>query len=178
MKTNNETLLTVQLIFAGYLMNFLMGIAGNLFPPNSFWQMTLWQIGDTSAIMASVLAGRYIGARGQSIAAAGFTLFAIAYGVSFASSTFNHVNEEKMATIVLPLVPALALVSFCKIFPAWINYAALLVCVPFFFIYMNVVQNTYSQTNLSNALAYSGVQMLGVLWSYFIWKDYLNNKAT
>jgi hypothetical protein len=161
----------------GYLLNFILGIGGSFFNANSYPQMTLWQVGDSMAIMASVLASRYIGSRGQNIAAAGLTLFGIAYGVSFASSAINAVNEEKMALIILPLVPALFLISFCTLFPSWLRFASLLVCVPFFFMYKNVIQETYSHDNLSNALAYSGIQLLGVLWTIFIYRDYKKQAA-
>lgn len=172
MNTQNETRLLLLIMVVGYSLNLLFGLTGSFFSPNSYPQMTLWQVGDSMAIMASVLANRYIGSRGQNIAAAGFTLFGIAYGVSFASSAINAVNEEKMATIILPLVPALFLISFCKIFPIWLRIGSLLVIVPFFFMYKNVIQGSYSFDNLSNTLAYSGIQLLGVFWSIYIFKDF------
>lgn len=167
-----ETKLLIQIMGFGYCINFLFGILGSFFPPDSYPQMTLWQLGDSMAIMASVLANRYIGSRGENIGAAGFTLFGIAYGVSFASSAINAVNEEKMATIILPLVPAVFLISFCKIFPMWLRLGSLFVCVPFFFMYQNVIYGTYSYNNLSNTLAYFGIQVLGVLWTIYIYQDF------
>lgn len=172
MNNQKETRLLLLIMAVGYGMNFILGIAGSIFEPNSYPQMTLWQIGDSMAIMASVLASRYIGSRSQNIAAAGFTLFGIAYGVSFASSAINAINVEKMALIILPLVPSLILISFCTLFPAWLRFASLMVCVPFFFMYKNVIQQTYSYDNLSNVLSYSGIQILGVLWTIYIFKDH------
>lgn len=156
----------------GYALNFVMGIVGSFFEPESFWQMTCWQIGDASAIMASILASRYIGTKGLHIVPSGFTLFGIAYGVSFASSAFNAINEEKMATIILPLLPALVLISIGKFFPLWVRIASAITCIPFFFIYYNVINSTYAFDNISNAFAYSGIQLLGIVWSVYIWLDY------
>ena len=171
MNNPNETKLILLIMSVGYVLNFILGMSGSFFPVNSYQQITLWQVGDSMAIMASVLAGRLIGTRGQNIASAGFTLLAIAYGVSFASSTLAGSNEEKMATIILPLVPALFLISFCRIFPVWLRAGSLLVCIPFFFMYWNVINKTYSPDNVSNILAYFGIQLLGVLWSYYIYRD-------
>lgn len=84
----------------------------------------------------------------------------------------NIINEEKMATIILPLVQAMLLVSLGTFFPKWLRFATLLVVVPFFFMYQNVLHGTYRFDNLSNSLAYSGIQILGVAWSIFIWRDY------
>ena len=167
-----EITILLILMTTGYVLNLVLGITGSMYPPNSFTQITLWQIGDSMAIMASVLAGRQIGARGQNIAAAGFTLLAIAFGISFAASTFSSVNEEKLATIILPLVPALILISFCRLFPLWLRIGSLAACIPFYFIYINVLENTYDPSNMSNAIAYTGIQILGVLWSVFIFLDH------
>ena len=174
MSNQNESKLMLLLMGTGFALNFLLGLAGSFFPQDSYQQITCWQIGDSMAIMASVLAARRIGARGQNIGAAGFTLLGIAYGVSFASSSIRAVSEEKMATIILPLVPALFLISFCKIFPSWLRFGSLLICVPFFFMYINVIQGTSSPGNLSNIFAYSGIQLLGIIWSAVIYKDYKN----
>jgi hypothetical protein len=164
-----ETKLLVLLMAVGFCLNFFCGVTGSFFPPENYIQMTIWQIGDALAIMACVLAGRYIGNRGQNIAAAGFTMLAIAYGVSFASSNINSINEEKMATIILPLLPALFLISFCKLF------SLLLICIPFLFVYKNVTQGTYNFENISNTLAYTGIQLLGLLWTFSIYKDFKIN---
>ena len=164
--------LLLILMSIGYTINLSMGIAGAAFEPESFWQMTCWQVGDASAIMASILASRYIGTKGLHIVPSGFTLFGIAYGVSFASSAFNAINEEKMATIILPLLPALLLISIGKFFPVWVRVVSALTCIPFFFIYYNVINGTYSFDNISNTLAYSGIQVLGIVWTVFIWRNY------
>jgi len=170
--SQSETRILIALMSIGFCLNFILGIVGSFYPPDSYLQMTLWQVGDSMAIMASVLAGRYIGSRGQNISAAGYTLFGIAYGVSFSSSAINALNEEKMATIILPLVPALFLISFCKIYPLWLKGGSLLVCVPFFFMYKNVISGIYSDSDISNSLAYLGIQILGVLWTIFIYRDF------
>lgn len=177
MKSSPETRLLLVVMSIGFAVNLTMGIVGSMFPPESFWQMTCWQIGDSSAIMASILASRYIGTRGLHIVPAGFILFGIAYGVSFASSTFNSINEEKMATIILPLLPALLLISIGRFFPMWVRYISALACIPFFFIYYNVIKGTYAYENLSNTLAYSGIQILGIIWTVFIWRDFRSTSA-
>lgn len=135
MSNQNETKLMLQFMAAGYTLTFIFGLTGSFFPNDSFPQITCWQIGDSLAIMASILAGRYLGLISQNIASSGFTLLAIAYGVSVASSGITGINAEKMATIILPLVPAIFLISFCKIFPLWLRITSLLICIPFFLVY-------------------------------------------
>lgn len=172
MDKNREIKLLLILMSIGFTVNLLMGFLGSTFPPESFLQMTCWQIGDTSAIMASILASRYVGTRGSHIVPSGFILLGIAYGVSFASSAFNSINEDKMATVILPLLPALLLIGIGKFFPGWVRIISILACIPFFIIYLNVIKGTYAFENISNTIAYIGIQTLGIIWSVFIWRDY------
>lgn len=170
-KLSDIRLLLILMSF-GFVLNFLLGIVGFAFPQESFWQMTCWQIGDASAIMASILASRYVGTKGWHVVPAGFTLLGIAYGVSFASSAFNGVIEEKMAMVILPLLPALLLISMGNFFPVWVRLFSALICIPFFLVYYSVITGTYSFDSLANALAYMGLQLIGVIWTYFIWRNY------
>ncbi|HNT79653.1 MAG TPA: hypothetical protein PKH65_03145 [Bacteroidia bacterium] len=172
MTPEKETRLSIIFISIGYIANFVLGLLGSTFPWESFEQMTTWQIGDSMAIMASVLASRIVGSRGQNLAAAGYVLLGIAYGVSFASSSISSINNEKMATVLLPLLPAIVLISFCRIFPSWLRISSLFIFIPFFFMYWNVVNGTYSNENISNVLAYSSIQLLGILWVIYFWKDF------
>ena len=137
-----------------------------------YWALRLIDQNGNSKMTASVLASRYVGTRGSHIVPSGFILLGIAYGVSFASSTFNSLNEDKMATVILPLLPALLLIGIGKFFPVWIRILSIIACVPFFVVYYNVIQGTYSFENISNTLAYVGIQALGIIWTVFIWKDY------
>lgn len=172
MTPEKETRLLIIFISIGYFSNFGLGILGSFFSSESLGQMTCWQIGDSMAIMASVLASRQVGSRGQNLASPGYILLGITYGVSFASSSISAINEERMATVLLPLLPAVVLISFCRIYPSWLRFGSLFIFVPFFYMYWNVISGTYRNDNLSNTLAYSGIQLLGVFWVIYIWKDY------
>ena len=156
----------------GFTINILMGIVGSFYPPESFSQITCWQIGDASAIMASILASRYIGTKGFHIVPSGFILLGIAYGVSFAASSFNAINEDKLATVILPLLPALLLIGIGRFFPPWLRLFSILACIPFFKIYLNVINDAYAFDDLSNTIAYLSIQILGILWTVFIWRDF------
>ena len=170
-----ETRLQISLILIGYSLNFILGIAGAFFEAESYTQMICWQFGDASAIMASVLTSRYIGTKGKHIVPSGFILLGIAYGVSLASSNFNGINEEKMAAVFLPLLPAMLLISIGTYFPLWIRVLTFLACVPFLIIYFNVITGTYSFDNPSNSIGYSGIQLLGIIWSVYIWTTIRNS---
>ncbi|MBP8725786.1 MAG: hypothetical protein KBF37_05340 [Saprospiraceae bacterium] len=166
---------TLFLVAVGFALNFIMGVAGSIFPPESLLQMMCWQIGDTMALMACVLSARYLSDRNFVFSSDGFNVLAIAYGVSFASSSLNAVNEDVMASVALPLVPALCIIGTCALFPMWLRIVTAAAGIPFLFIYKNVIQETYHHDNPSNAIAYIGLQTLGLLWTYYF---YLDNRKT
>ncbi|MBK7360471.1 MAG: hypothetical protein IPI96_14775 [Saprospiraceae bacterium] len=38
--------------------------------------------------------------------------------------------------------------------------------------YVNIISGTYQSTNWINYVSFSGIQLLGLIWSYYIYKDY------
>ena len=100
MTPEKETRISLIFLALGFMSHLVLGALGSFFQHESFWQMTCWQLSDSLAIMASILASRWVGSKGYNLAAAGYTLLAITFGVSFASSSITSVNEEKMATIL------------------------------------------------------------------------------
>lgn len=155
----------------GYSFNFLFALLGVLFPDVSHNQLLCFQMGDASAIMASVLAARYVGLRGQHIAASAFTLLGITHGLSLASSGLENFNVEKGITVIIPMVPSLILLFWCTLFPTWLRALALLPMFMFLFVYINVINGGiyYSAPVI---IAYSSWIFLEILWSAYIYKDW------
>ena len=74
MNQKRDMQLLVLIIIIGYLINFILGFVGACFETNSYLQILLWQIGDTGGITASILASRYVGAKGFHLSAASFNM--------------------------------------------------------------------------------------------------------
>lgn len=85
----------VAITVSGYGLSVLMGILGFVFPQESYTQLLCYQMNDALAIMASVIAARYTGLRGEHVAASAFILMGITHGVSMASSGLDSFNIEK-----------------------------------------------------------------------------------
>ena len=75
-------------------------------PAESFGQALSWQIGSGGAISANVIAGIWLARRGDDLAAAGFTMLGIVYGVFFASIVIEHIDVRMSAAGVLLMIPA------------------------------------------------------------------------
>ena len=103
---------------AGYAVALGAGTVGAMLKQDSYLQLLLFQTGDAAAITASVLAGRYVGLRGQQVAASAFVLMGITHGISLAGSGVDAVNFQKSIMLIMPMVPAMALMTWCALFPA------------------------------------------------------------
>ena len=172
MNIRNEKKILVTLIALGFILHFVTSTVGYFFQLNSLPQIVFWQISDSMGIMACVLTSRYMGSSSEGIASAGYVLMGIALGISFGSTAVSGINEEKLSTLFLPLVPAIFLTSFCSLYPLWLRISSLIVCIPFLLLYKNVIQGIYSMDDITYLFAYLGIQILALFWSFYIYKDY------
>jgi hypothetical protein len=164
-----KSLVTITVV--GYLMSVLIGVTGLFFPAASFFQLLCYQVNDALAIMASVIAARYTGLRGQHVAASAFILMGITHGVSMASSGLNSFNIERGVVIIMPMIPALCLLFWCTIFPLWLRLSALIPVTLFIYMYADVINGgVYYNTPLLSA--YLSLMIIELLWAYYIYIDW------
>ena len=93
------------LSLAGYVLYLVSGLVGSRMPAESFGQAVSWQIGSGAAIFANVIAGIWLARRGEDLAAAGFTMLGIVYGVDFASIVIEHIDVRMSVAAVLLMIP-------------------------------------------------------------------------
>ncbi len=155
----------------GYSLNFLCALIGTCLPEASYQQLLCYQIGDASAIMASVIAARYIGLRSQHVAASAFILLGITHGLSLASSGLESFNIEKGVTVVMPMIPSIALLCWCTTFPVWLRAAGFIPVFLFIYVYITVVSGS-PYYDLPVKLAYTFWLLTEILWSVYIYRDW------
>ena len=156
---------------AGYVSNVIFGNIGTVFPANSFGRALCWQIGSALAITASVLAGVWMARRDDDLAAAGFTMLGIVQSVLFSSIVLSVVDYRIGAAATFLLIPALALIGFCALFPIWVRWAGLLVCGLFVIQYATIVQGTHRDVDSVQAASFVSQQVLGLIWSFYFWQE-------
>lgn len=155
----------------GYSLSVLIGVIGLFFPAASYNQLLCYQVNDALAIMASVIAARYTGLRGQHVAASAFILMGITHGVSMASSGLNSFNIERGLVIIMPMIPALVLIFWCSLFPLWLRLATIIPIVFFLYMYVDVINGgIYYNTPLWSA--YLSLMVIEILWAYYIYMDW------
>lgn len=154
----------------GYLVTLAMGTVGALLEQNSYWQLLCFQVGDAAGITASVIGARYIGLRSQQVAASAFILMGITHGISLAGSGVEALNTEKSITLIMPMIPAMVLMTWCTAFPPWLRTLGLVPALLFTVVYVRVLSGaTYFDWPTSTAYSLWGVTE--VLWAVFMLRD-------
>src|SRR5690349_251456 len=97
----------VVIVAVCYAANWLLGVAGFFCSPTSVLQLCLYQVGSACAIAGSVMAGRYVGLRGQQVAGSAYILLGITHGISLGALGRASINVDRGMTMVLPMIPAL-----------------------------------------------------------------------
>lgn len=154
----------------GYVLTFLFGTLGSMLEANSYAQLLLYQMGDACGITASVIGGRYIGLRGQQVAASAFILMGITHGISLAGSGVLALNTEKSITLIMPMIPAMVLMLWCAHFPLWLRLLALVPAALFLYVYILVLSGG-SFFSWPTTAAYSLWGLVEVLWGYWMFQD-------
>ena len=151
---------------AGYLVYLVSGAIGAAMPNETFGQALSWQLASGGALTANVIAGIWLARRGDDLAAAGFTMLGIVYGVYFASIVIEHIDVRVGAAGVFLMVPAQILITFCRLFPIWVKAAGVIVCLLFAGEYLVVVTNLQHVRGWQTA-SYIAAEILAVIWGVF-----------
>jgi len=145
------------------------GFIGGAMPNESFGQAVSWQLGSGGAISANVIAGIWLARRGEDLAAAGFTMLGIVYGVYFAAIVIEHIDIRMGAAAVLLMIPAQVLITFCRLFPIWVKAVGVIVCVLFTISYVTIVLGAHIPNGAWQTASYVTAELLAVIWGvYFL----------
>ena len=164
----------VYFILIGYIANLAFSIAGVAAVSRSPLQLLLYQISSASAITGSVMAGRYVGIRGQHVAASGCILLGITHGVGMGSLGMASINVDRGALVFMPMMPALVAMFWCTLLPVWLRAAGMIPFAFFLLVYVTVrLGGEFYSWPLN--FAYGSLQILEVMWSVYFYRDW---KAT
>jgi hypothetical protein len=167
---DKENKAMVLLTLLGYVTNLVFGLTGYMQEHNSYYQLLCFQIGDAAGIMASVLAGRYVGLRGQHIAASAFILLGITHGISLAALGVESLNIEKGIGVVMPMIPAFLLMYWFKMTPVWLRVLALISPAAFIITYIEVL-NGAPYFGWYSYIGYMSWMLVEVLWAWYLYWD-------
>lgn len=161
----------VILTATGFCLNAAFGIIGYSLPQMSYQQLLCFQMADASAIMAAVVAARYVGIRAEHVAASGFILLGITHGISLSSAGVDSFNEERGILVIMPMIPTFILLNWCTLFPKWLRLAGLIPAASFLYLYIHVISGgQYFDAPL--VLGYISWLFIELGWSYYLIRDW------
>lgn len=170
-QSDSEAKSLVVIIAVCYSTSLLFGWSGTIWPAASFAQLLFYQIGNALAISASVMAARYTGLRGQQVAASAYILLGITHGISLAALGRSSINAERGMTMVMPMIPALVFMFWCRLYPKWLRLVGILPIAFFTTVYVYVhVGSPYMSWPLN--AGYATLQVIEVVWAYYLFKDW------
>src|SRR6187399_3245825 len=170
-KNNFENKSLALIILLSYLLNMIFGWGGFFFENFSYLQLLFYQIGCAFAISGSVMAGRYVGLRGQQVAASAYILLGITHGISLAALGRSSINADRAITMVMPMIPALVFMFWCELYPKWLRLAGMIPSLLFALVYVNV-SSSGAFLGLPLYSGYATLQILEVVWSVYLYKDW------
>lgn len=161
----------VYFVLICYIANLIFSIAGVASVPRSTLQLLFYQLSSAFAITGSVMAARYIGIRGQHVAASGCILLGITHGVGMGSLGVASINVDRGALVFMPMMPALVAMLWCTLLPLWVRVAGMIPFAFFLLVYVTVrMGGEYYSWPLN--FAYGSLQVLEVTWSLYIYRDW------
>ncbi|HRH57040.1 MAG TPA: hypothetical protein PLS10_05260 [Chitinophagales bacterium] len=175
-KSDFEIKSLVYFVLIACTFNLVFSICGFCCVESSLKQILLYQIGNAFAISGAVMAGRYIGLRNEQVAASGFILLGIAHGISLGALSRSAINIDRGMTIVMPMIPALAFMFWCGIFPKWLRLCGLIPISLFTMVYVRV-QLGYDYFDWPQTLGYGTLQLIELFWGVYIYKDWKQHKV-
>ncbi len=157
-------------IVGGYALFLLGGLfGGGIFDNKSTGQLVSWQIGNTGAICASVLAGALLSKQDWHLPAAGFVILGLVHSIFFSSLIMDTIDERIFATGAIVLVPAIFLISFYPVFPLWVKMMGWVSCMFFLIMYIRMLMGVYSYDDWSQNMSYVAEEITIAGWCiYFI----------
>jgi len=171
-KADLENKSLALIILIGYILNLLFSWFGFFSTPGSGTQILNYQIGNAFAISTSVMVARYIGLRGQHVAASAYILLGITHGISLAALSKAGINADRGVTMAMPMIPALIFMFWCNLYPMWLRVLGMIPCILFALVYVNVQVAGESYFGWTLYSGYATLQAIELIWGIYIYRDW------
>lgn len=136
----------------------------------------VYKIVDMLFVCGTILLAVKLAREGWDMAAAGFTILGIGWGIFFAAKDFHHLNidMEVRTSAVYFLVPCMLLILYYRPFPLWLKLLTLWCMVPY------VISLVLHKTNPHNeklilvwlVTGFGFFHLTSVLWGIFFYRQY------
>ena len=173
-KTDKQVVISQLICF---LLASVIGFMADLFDKEG--REVIYKFVDAIFITGTILVAMKLAREGWDMAAAGYTLLSIAWGVFFLAKDFHEqtVGVDILASSFYFLLPSMILITFYAPFPLFIKVIGLLTIVPsligLIFIKTDAAKADYL---LWRKISYQVVHITSLCWGFFFLWQYI--KAT
>ncbi len=157
-----------------FIITFIVAIVSAFFRPPF-----IIKIHETFFATGAILLAIKLAREGWDMAAAGYTIFAIGWGVLFAGVDFygEGVSDHIMSSSGYFFFPSFILIAFYQPFPKWIKIFTLWCAVPFT---INLVLFNLNHNNPGlgswSAIGFGSYHLLSLYWGFFFYRQYRKTK--
>ena len=158
--------------FICFLLASAIGFTGDLFDKEG--REVIYKFVDAIFITGTILVAMKLAREGWDMAAAGYTLLSIAWGVFFLAKDFQEqtVGVDILASSFYFLLPSMILIFFYTPFPLFLKVIGLLTIVPsligLIFIKTDAAKADYL---LWRKISYQAVHITSLCWGFFfLWQ--------
>lgn len=165
-------------ITIGFLLFMLGGLFGGMiFADKSIGQMVSWQVGNTGAICAAIIAAALLSKHDMHFPASGFIILGIVHGINFSSLVMDTIDERIFATSAIVIVPAIFFINYYKTFPIWVRITGWISSFLFLCMYVRMLSGDFTYGDWSQTFSYMAEQVTMVGWIITFWKVYGKNSG-
>jgi hypothetical protein len=152
-----------------FLFATLLGFTGDIFDKGG--REIVYKLVDSIFITGTILVAMKMAREAWDMAAAGYTLLSIAWGVFFLAKDFQQqtIGDDILASSFYFLLPSMILISFYKPFPLLIKIIGLLTIIP------SLVGLILIKTKAEEAdfliwrkFSYQSVHFTSLCWGFFL----------
>ncbi|MBS1659087.1 MAG: hypothetical protein K1X63_07355 [Chitinophagales bacterium] len=172
-KQNRLVVIWQLIIFA---LAFLLGTFTKLLLPGIPSEI-LFKFVDVLFISGTILLAVKLAREGWDLAAAGFTILGVGWGVFFASIDFFNMDvaDEMITSPLYFFIPCMLLISCYKPFPIWIKALNIWCIVPYLVAFIqHRINPDYLKSNfLWMAIGFISFHTVSLIWGIFFMVQYL-----
>ena len=165
-KTNKEVVISQLICF---LLATILGFTADLFANEG--KQIIYKFVDAIFITGTILVAMKMAREGWDMAAAGYTLLSIAWGVFFLAKDFQlqAVGEDILASSFYFLLPSMILISFYTPFPLFIKIIGLFTIIPSL-IGLVLIKTKFADSEylIWRKISYQSVHITSLCWGFFL----------
>lgn len=131
---------------------------------------------DMLFICGSILLAVKLAREGWDIAASGFTILGIGWGIIFAALDFEHleIDMEVRTSAAYFFIPCMFMIAYYKPFPIWLKLFTLWCMVPFAISLLVQKIDPHNENLLMSwlLLGFGSFHLISIIWAIYFFRQY------